>query len=56
MKKNYQIPVINLFALSVDDILTTSSRLGALNENVNRNVGTNASYGDDIVKWGTVAK
>ena len=55
MKKNYQIPVINLFALSVDDILTTSG-LGALKENVNRSVGTNASYGDDIVKWGKVAK
>lgn len=56
MKKNYQNPVMSLFAVSENDILTESNTFGALSENVNRNVGTNASYGDDIVSWGKYVK
>ena len=50
MKKNYQNPVINLFAISEDDILTTSP-LGALSENVHNETGANAFYGHDVVAW-----
>ena len=55
MKKNYQMPVATLFAFSEEDILTTSA-LGALSENINRNVGSEASYGDDVVSWNKYAK
>ncbi|MBR7098678.1 MAG: hypothetical protein IKC59_04615 [Clostridia bacterium] len=56
MKKNYQNPTISLFAVSENDILTASETLGALSNQIHREVGTNASYGDDIVSWGKYVK
>ena len=56
MKKNYQNPVMNLFAISEDDILTVNGSLAAMYENVNRDTGASASYGDDVVSWGKYAK